>query len=87
MIDFSRTSWQNPRQLSVGILNRRVLPMSIQADLAELEQLHRALEREIQEELAHPGSSDLRLAEMKRRKLQLKDRIERLKQDTIVTVH
>jgi hypothetical protein len=61
--------------------------MSIQADLAELEQLHRALERELQEELAHPGSSDLRLAEMKRRKLQLKDRIERLKQDTIVTVH
>jgi hypothetical protein len=87
MIDFSRTSWQNPLQLSVGILNRRVLPMSIQADLAELEQLHRALERELQEELAHPGSSDLKLAELKRRKLQLKDRIERLKQDTIVTVH
>jgi hypothetical protein len=87
MIDFSRTPWQNPRQLSVGILNRRVLPMSIQADLAELEQLHRALERELQEELAHPGSSDLKLAELKRRKLQLKDRIERLKQDTIVTVH
>ena len=61
--------------------------MSIQADLAELEQLHRALEREIREELAHPGSSDLKLAEMKRRKLQLKDRIERLKHYTIVTVH
>jgi hypothetical protein len=87
MIDFGQMSWHNPRQLSVGILNRRVLPMSIQADLAELEQLHRALERELQEELAHPGSSDLRLAEMKRRKLQLKDRIERLKHDTIVTVH
>ena len=80
-------SWQNSRQLSVGILNRRVLPMSIQADLAELEQLHRALERELQEELAHPGSDDFRLAELKRRKLQLKDRIERLKFETSVTVH
>ena len=61
--------------------------MSIQADLVELEQLHRALEREIQEELAHPGSDDLKLAELKRRKLQLKDRIEQLRLETSVTVH
>ena len=60
--------------------------MSIQADLVELEHLHRALEREIQEELAHPGSDDLKLAELKRRKLQLKDRIERLKHETSATV-
>ena len=87
MIDFGRAPWHYPRQLSVEILNRRVLPMSIQADLVELEQLHRALEREIQEELAHPGSDDLKLAELKRRKLQLKDRIERLKHETSATVH
>jgi len=87
MIDFGRASWHNPGQLSVEILNRRVLPMPIQADLVELEQLHRALEREIQEELAHPGSDDLKLAELKRRKLQLKDRIERLKHETSATVH
>ncbi len=61
--------------------------MSIQADLVELEQLHRALEREIQEELAHPGSDDLKLAELKRRKLQLKDRIEQLKHEPGATVH
>jgi hypothetical protein len=61
--------------------------MSIQADLVELEQLHRALEREIEEELAHPGSDDLKLVELKRRKLQLKDRIERLKHETSATVH
>jgi hypothetical protein len=61
--------------------------MSIQADLAELEQLHRALEAEIQEELAHPGSDDLKLTELKRRKLQLKDRIERLKHGAAATVH
>lgn len=61
--------------------------MSIQADLAELEQLHRALEQEIQEELAHPGADDLKLAEMKRRKLHLKDRIERLRLESSATVH
>jgi hypothetical protein len=61
--------------------------MAIQVDLAELEQLHRALERELQEELAHPGSDDLKLAELKRRKLQLKDRIEQLRLETSVTVH
>ena len=61
--------------------------MSLQADLAELEHLHRALEREIQEELAHPGSNDLKLTEMKRRKLQLKDQIERLKHGASATVH
>jgi hypothetical protein len=61
--------------------------MSFQADLAELEQLHRALEREIKEELAHPGADGLKLAEMKRRKLQLKDRIEQLRHEASVTVH
>jgi len=61
--------------------------MSIQADLTELEHLHRALEQEIQEELAHPGSNDLKLAQLKRRKLQLKDRIEQLKHETSVAVH
>jgi hypothetical protein len=87
IIDFRQGPWHNLLQLSVAILNRRVLPMSIQADLVELEQLHRALEREIQEELAHPGSDDLKLAELKRRKLQLKDRIEQLKHETSATVH
>ncbi|HLL29213.1 MAG TPA: DUF465 domain-containing protein [Xanthobacteraceae bacterium] len=61
--------------------------MSIQADLAELEELHRALEREIKEELAHPGSNDLKLVELKRRKLQLKDRIEQLRHEASATIH
>jgi len=61
--------------------------MSIQADLTELEHLHRALEQEIQEELTHPGSDDLKLAQLKRRKLQLKDRIEQLRHETSLAVH
>jgi hypothetical protein len=59
--------------------------MSIQAHLAELERRHQALENEISEALAHPSSDDLRVAELKRRKLQVKDEIARLRQD--VSVH
>ena len=58
--------------------------MAIQAHLAELERRHRALEDEINEALAHPSSDDLKVAELKRRKLQLKDEIARLRQDASV---
>ena len=59
--------------------------MSVQANLADLKQQHRALEREIEDALTHPGADDLKLAELKRRKLQLKDEITRLSQTE--TVH
>ena len=59
--------------------------MSIQAHLAELEKRHQALEDEINEALAHPSTDDLKLAELKRRKLLVKDEIARLRQD--VSVH
>jgi hypothetical protein len=58
--------------------------MAMQAHLAELERRHRALENEINEALAHPSADDLKLLEMKRRKLQLKDEIARLRQDASV---
>jgi hypothetical protein len=58
--------------------------MSIQAHLAELERKHRALEDEIADALAHPSTDDLTIAELKRRKLQVKDEIARLKHDTSV---
>jgi len=64
--------------------------MSLQSHLAELERKHQALEREIQSALTHPSMDDLRLAELKRRKLQLKDEIMRLRQATVAgspTVH
>jgi hypothetical protein len=59
--------------------------MSIQAHLAELERRHQALENEISEALAHPSSDGLKVAELKRRKLQVKDEIARLRLD--VSVH
>ncbi len=53
--------------------------MSLQINLSELEQKHQALEREIQDAMAHPSTDDLKIAELKRRKLQLKDEITRLR--------
>jgi hypothetical protein len=58
--------------------------MSIQAHLAELERRHRALEQEIADALAHPSTDDLKIAELKRRKLQVKDEIARLRQDASI---
>jgi hypothetical protein len=55
--------------------------------LAELEQRHRALEDEISEALTHPSSDGLLIAELKRRKLQVKDEIARLRQDNGASVH
>jgi hypothetical protein len=58
--------------------------MAIESHLAELEKRHQALEQEISEALAHPSTDDLELAELKRRKLHVKDEIARLRQDTVV---
>ena len=61
--------------------------MSIQSHLAELERKHRALEAELEDALAHPSIDDLTIAELKRRKLHVKDEIERLRHDTSASVH
>jgi hypothetical protein len=53
--------------------------MTMESHLAELEKRHHALEREIEDAIAHPGSDTLELTELKRKKLQLKDEISRLK--------
>ncbi|MEN3931189.1 DUF465 domain-containing protein [Microvirga sp. W0021] len=53
--------------------------MSLQNHLAELERKHQALEREIEQAQAHASTDDLDVAELKRKKLLLKDEIEKLK--------
>jgi hypothetical protein len=60
-------------------LTKEIPHMSIQAHLAELVKRHQALDTEIAEALQHPSIDDLRIAELKRRKLQVKDEIERLR--------
>lgn len=55
--------------------------MSLQSHLAELEKRHQALESEITDCLAHPAVDDLRIVELKRRKLHVKEEIERLRRN------
>jgi hypothetical protein len=61
--------------------------MSLQSHLAELEKKHQALESEINECQAHPAVDDLRIVELKRRKLLVKDEIERLRHDGHASIH
>ena len=57
------------------------------AHFQELEQKHQALEQQIQDEMSHPHADSLRVAELKRRKLQLKDEMVRIQATTHETVH
>jgi hypothetical protein len=61
--------------------------MSMQSHLAELEKKHRALNEKINDCQAHPAVDDLEVVELKRRKLLLKDEIERLRLDEHESVH
>jgi hypothetical protein len=61
--------------------------MSMQSHLAELEKKHQALEAEINECLTHPAVDDLKIVELKRKKLLVKDEIERLRKNDSVSIH
>jgi hypothetical protein len=49
--------------------------MSLKNHLNELIIKHRALEKELADAMAHPGTKDQDLADIKRRKLKIKDEI------------
>lgn len=52
--------------------------MALDAHLVELTEKHRSLERLIREESVRPSADSLKIAELKRQKLRLKDKIARL---------
>lgn len=56
--------------------------MGIEAHLESLERKHGDLETEINEALAAPSIDDLEISDLKRKKLVLKDEIEKLKTQT-----
>jgi hypothetical protein len=60
--------------------------MSLQAHLSELASKHKALESELADALAHPASSDAEIAELKRKKLRIKDEMTKV-QGQIGTTH
>ena len=61
--------------------------MAIQAHLVKLERKHEVLENELHDALKHLSTDDLQILELKRRKLVLKDEIERIRHSASSTVH
>jgi hypothetical protein len=53
--------------------------MSVESHIAELVRKHGELEKKIADTSLHPSADPLEVAQLKRRKLQLKDEIERMK--------
>lgn len=52
--------------------------MALEVHIAELKDRHRSLEREIENQLQRPSSDDLHIAELKKKKLRLKEEILKL---------
>ncbi len=57
--------------------------MTMQSHVAELERRHQALEKQLREEITRPATDATRIADLKRRKLLLKDEIARCRGGTV----
>lgn len=57
--------------------------MSLANHLDELRRKHGEIERKIDEALSHPSVDDLEIVNLKRRKLALKDEMEKLSSETV----
>ena len=55
--------------------------MSLDVHISELRERHKKLEAEISKELLHPSSDHLEIQNLKRKKLKLKEEIERLEKE------
>lgn len=53
--------------------------MSLASHLEELQRKHGDIERQLDEAMNHPSVDDMQIVALKRRKLALKDEIEKLK--------
>jgi hypothetical protein len=53
--------------------------MALEARIRELGSRHQSLEQAIEEEQRHPAHDELRLRELKRQKLKLKEELEALR--------
>ncbi len=52
--------------------------MSLQGHIVELQRRHEALEKELEREQHHKISDEMKILELKRKKLQIKDEIAKL---------
>lgn len=64
---------------SDGKTSKGEMMMTIESHLATLEKKHGALEKEISDAIASPATDNLHVASLKRKKLMLKEQIEKLK--------
>lgn len=55
--------------------------MALKAHLESLSQRHQELEHLLTSEMKHPHPDDIRVHELKRLKLRIKDQMERIRQD------
>ena len=53
--------------------------MAVEARIRELGARHQSLDKAIQDEMSRPAADDVRLKELKRQKLRLKEEMEALK--------
>jgi hypothetical protein len=67
----------SPFRLESG--QKRRFRMSLQGHIVELQRRHEALKKEIAKEQHHPRQDDRRILELKRKKLQIKDELLKLK--------
>ena len=54
--------------------------MAVEARIRELSQRHRTLDRAIEDEIKHPAFDDIKLRQLKRQKLRLKEEMQALSQ-------
>lgn len=57
--------------------------MSLSSHLQELKKKHRALSEAVEEAQRAPGEDDLRIADLKKQKLRIKEEIARLSSETV----
>jgi hypothetical protein len=60
-------------------MTRRGLLMSLEARIKELSDRHKRLEAAIAAELKHPSGDEVRIHELERKKLRIKDEIQGLR--------
>ena len=58
--------------------------MPVGSHIEQLEQRHRELEARLDEVMSHPSADDMEVAQIKRQKLLIKDRISELKRSQAV---
>jgi len=64
--------------LTVGFTICRRINMSLQSHLSELSAKHQELEHQLDDALQHPSIDSVEIARIKRRKLQVKDEMQRI---------